>query len=779
MEDAKEQTYTAVLEATLRLALTDQLPVLSVSESIEALLGFASDDFLSARVSLKELIHPHDQDIAEILFSSDSQNNDSTFNIRLRQANGRIRCIRGSYQKRPDASGGDVTLDLLLVDAKSLQRTLDDAASMPNFRAIMENTNDFIYFKDRNHVFTGASQTLVTLCHPAEHWTDLIGQTDYDVFPEEYADLYYRLEKDVFAGVPVAQEIQEYLTTDGRKGWVDNRKYPICNEQGEIIGLFGIARDVTEREQAKLALQESEDRFRALSEASFGGVVIHDKGLILECNKGLSDMTGFSYQELIGMDGLALIAPESLGTVLHNIQSGYEEHYEVKGLRKDGSVYPLAIKGKNVAYKGRLARVIEFRDITEQKQAEEMLLEANRQLADAMARANELAVQADTANRAKSEFLANMSHEIRTPMNGIIGMSQLLEFTNLTDEQQEYLNAIIASSTSLLSLINDILDLSKVEAKKLDITLGVFSLSNCLGELVSTQRSRLTDKGLSCKITIPADLPDALVGDQLRIKQILLNLLGNAIKFTERGGITLSVTVVEHLDSGLLLDIAVKDTGIGIPEKLQEPIFEAFSQADASTTRCYGGTGLGLTICRRLAELMGGSIRVESQPEEGSTFYLRLPLALSSVFPETENQQKHASRLWDGSVLNILLAEDNQINTKYISTVAKKMGHQVTVAENGKIALDALKSNRFDLVLMDIKMPVMGGDEALRILRALEFERGIHLPVIALTAYALNGDKENYLTMGFDGYLPKPFTAKELADEMGKVVGMKGNPCNE
>ncbi|MBV5336703.1 MAG: PAS domain S-box protein, partial [Deltaproteobacteria bacterium] len=617
--------------------------------------------------------------------------NHGTFNIRLRQANGKIRCIRGSYEKQPDASGEDVALELHLRDAKSLQRTLDDAASIPNFRAIMENTNDFIYFKDRNHVFTGASQTLVTLCQPAEHWTDLIGQTDYDVFPEEYADLYYRLEKDVFAGVSVAQEIQEYLTTDGRKGWVDNRKYPIRNERGDIIGLFGIARDVTEREQAKLALLESEDRFRALSEASFGGIIIHDKGLILECNRGLSDMTGFSYQELIGMDGLKLIASESLGTVLQNIRSGYEEHYEVNGLRKDDSIYPLAIKGKNITYKGHLVRVIEFRDITEQKQAEEMLLESNRQLAETMARANELAAQADTANRAKSEFLANMSHEIRTPINGIIGMSQLLEFTDLTEEQQEYLDGITTSSNLLLSLINDILDLSKIEAEKSEIVLETFSLRNCISELVSTQRSRIMDKGLSCKIIIPADLPDALVGDQLKIKQILLNLLGNAIKFTESGGITLSVAVVEYQDSGLLLDMAIKDTGIGIPKEAQEHIFEAFRQADSSTTCRFGGTGLGLTICRRLAGLMGGSIRLESQPGKGSTFSLRLPLALSVFFVETESQPEHASRLWDGSALKVLLAEDNQINTKYISTLLKKMGHQVTVAENGKIALDTLK----------------------------------------------------------------------------------------
>ena len=774
MEETTENiAATRGLEAVCCLELTDRLPVLSVSGAIETLLGFTADDFISSRVSLKELIHPHDSDIVEALFARNAVAGSGFCNLRIRQASGRIRCFRVVYEKLLDVFGGS-TLQLLLQDAKCLQRTLDEAVRMPNFRAIMENTDDYIYFKDRNHVFTGASQTLVSLCHPAEHWTDLIGQTDYDVFPEEYADIYYRLEKDVFAGVAVAHEVQEYLTKDGRKGWVDNRKYPIRDELGEIIGLFGIARDITEREQAKMELLESEDRFRALSEAAFGGIVIHDKGLILECNQGLSELTGFSYQELIGMDGLKLIAPESLDTVLHNIRTGYEESYEVKGLRKDGSAYPLAIKGKNVVYKGVLARVIEFRDITDQKQAEAMLLEANRQFADAMVRTKELASQADAANRAKSEFLANMSHEIRTPMNGIIGMGQLLGFTRLSDEQKEYLEAIVLSSNNLLSLLNDILDLSKVEAEKLEISLDSFSLRNCISELVTTQKSRIIGKGLSYKISIPADLPDALVGDQLRIKQILLNLVGNAIKFTETGGIIVSVTEVERADSGLLVDIAVEDSGIGIPPELQEHIFEPFSQADSTTTRRFGGTGLGLTICRRLAELMGGSIRVESREGVGSTFYLRLPLTVSTLVTETRKPPEQAEQLWDGPALEILVVEDNQINRNYTRTLLRKMGHQITVAENGRIALDLITAGRFDLVLMDIKMPEMNGDEALSGLRAFESAKGDHLPVIALTAYALKGDKSRYLEAGFDGYLAKPVTVRELADEMGRVVAMKG-----
>jgi diguanylate cyclase (GGDEF)-like protein/PAS domain S-box-containing protein len=260
-----------MVSASIRLAVNEQLPVLSVSDSVESLLGYRAEHFLSGEVSFSELIHPHDQDIADTLFARDLQNPSGTFNIRLRHASGRIRCMKGSYAKGMEGEAGELVVDLQLTCAKSLPRTLGEASTTVNFRAMMENTDDFIYFKDRNHVFTGASQTLVSLCDPAEHWTDLLGQTDYDVFAEEFADVYYRLEKQVFAGVPVAHEIQEYLARDGRRGWVDNRKYPIRDEHGEIIGLYGIARDTTEQKRAQASLQASEERLRlALAAAKQG-----------------------------------------------------------------------------------------------------------------------------------------------------------------------------------------------------------------------------------------------------------------------------------------------------------------------------------------------------------------------------------------------------------------------------------------------------------------------------------------------------------------------------
>ncbi len=754
------------------LALTDQLPVLSVSDSIEALLGFPAEDFTSLRISLKELIHPHDLDIAEMLYSDNLQSGSGSFNIRLRQANGRIRCIKGFYEKQNGSAGNALTVELLLQDAKSLPRTLDDAASMANFRAMMENTDDFIYFKDRNHVFTGASQTLVSICSPAEHWTDLVGMTDYDVFPEEYADIYYRLEKEVFAGVPVAQEIQEILTTSGNKGWVDNRKYPIHDEKGDIVGLFGIARDVTGQKLMENKLQESEERFRALSDASFGGVIIHDKGLILECNQSLSDMTGFSHQELIGMDGLKLIAPESLDTVLHNIGRGYQEHYEVKGVRKDGSKYPLAIKGKNSAYKGSLVRVIEFRDITEQKLAEEQLLEANQQLEAAMTRATELAAQAEAANRAKSEFLANMSHEIRTPMNGVLGMAQLLRYTNPTDEQADYLDNLELSSKNLLALINDILDLSKIESGKMELEYADFSLHQCMQEVAASQSSLIRRKGLQLFTTIQAQVPELLYGDALRLRQILLNLLGNAIKFTETGSITISVMVAASQNKTCSIRLEVSDTGIGMTEETLSRIFNTFEQADSSTTRRFGGSGLGLSICRRLAELMGGTIRAASTPGKGSTFIVELPFKISaSELESMADRQQELSAVPNVTTgLKLLIAEDNAMNAATTVAMLKRLGHQAEVAANGQEALELWHTGGFNAILMDIQMPVMDGCLAVSIIRQQEQKTGGHTPVIAMTAYALHGDRERFLAQGFDGYISKPVDIHLLGRELMRLA---------
>ncbi|HEX7585650.1 MAG TPA: PAS domain S-box protein [Prolixibacteraceae bacterium] len=543
---------------------------------------------------------------------------------------------------------------------------------------------------------------------------------------------------------------------DGNYKWIELTGINLLHDP-DIRGLLGNYHDITERKRAEDELikakekaEDSETRFKALHNASFGGIAIHDNGVIIDCNKGLTEITGFSFEELIGMNGLLLIAEKSRDLVMNNILTGYEKPYEAYGIRKNGEEYHLRIDGRMIPYQDKMVRVTEFRDITRRKLAEQELINAKE--------------KAEEGDRLKSAFLANMSHEIRTPMNGILGFAELLKEPDLSGEQQqEYIGIIEKSGVRMVNIINDIIDISKVESGQMKVSVSETNISEQIEFIANFFRPEVEQKGIQLLVnnTLP-DQKTILKTDKEKLYAILTNLVKNAIKFTNTGSIEIGCNIVETLHATSLLEFYVRDTGIGIRPEQQKYIFERFRQGSETLNKNYEGAGLGLSISKAFVEMLGGKIWVESDKDKGSTFYFTLPYS-----PEAKEIAAKKLVSQNGienqvSNLKILIAEDDEGSEKLISLAVRKFSKEIINVRTGLDAVKACLANTdIDLVMMDIQMPEMDGYEATRQIR--QFNNKV--VIIAQTAYALAGDREKALEAGCTDYVSKPIR-RELLSEL-------------
>jgi two-component system, sensor histidine kinase and response regulator len=819
---------------------------------------------------------------------------------------------------------------------KQTEKSLSDSEAL--YHSLVEALPVCLFRKDRESRFTFANGPFCAELKLA--LAELIGKTDKDLYPADLAEKYMRDDRRVMESGQIFEAIEEHIGPDGDPSYVSVLKVPLHDSNQEVIGMQGIFWDVTPRMRAEEALrqakhlaEENETRTRLIVDAAYDAYVAMDaNGLIIDWNRQAELIFGWPRGEAIARPLHELIISPSyraahVAGVLHFLTTGegplLNRRVEVPALRRDGSEFPVEMTISPIRYGNEWIFSAFLHDITKRKMYEAEL----RQARDA----------AEAASQAKSEFLANMSHEIRTPMNAIIGLTELLLDTPLNVEQRDYLETVKKSADALLSVINDILDFSKIEAGKLELEYSPFDVRESLGDTLNTLALRAHQKGLELACHIAPEVPETVIGDPVRLRQILINLVGNAIKFTDRGEVVVDVQmqdekvvgwaessrptgggVVGLEDSGpptsCTLHFSVRDTGIGIPADKQAMIFAAFVQADGSTTRRYGGTGLGLAISSRLVQRMGGRIWVESEPGKGSAFhftahfvrhkaalerparqepgrlrglsvlvvddnatnrfilaetltqwqmrpttvenaaaalealesayrcgepfalvlldahmpemdgfmlaerihehpdltgatvmmlssasgtlearrceklglaaYLSKPIKQAELYrailaalgsPEMRPQPPPPPSPRGGRSLRLLLAEDNLVNQKLAVRLLEQQGHRVVVTANGREAVEAVQRQPFDLVLMDVQMPEMDGFEATAAIRQAERGTGRHLPILAITAYAMKGDRERCLESGMDGYVSKPIQPRELSEMIDKLVASSGS----
>lgn len=677
--------------------------------------------------------------------------------------------------------------------------TVTASGERQRLRALIRTIPDPVWVKNTEGVYLACNRAFEQLFGAPEE--AIVGRTDYDFVDRSLAD-FFRANDRLAIQAGMARTNEEWLTfaETGHRGLFETVKTPFLDEKGKVIGVLGIARDVTPLWQAGERLRESEALYRTIvSQAGEGIIVIDPDSLgFLEFNEAACATLGYDRETFAGMSLMDLqseFSREEAVARCHEILAKGGGEFEIAHRHRDGSLRDMQVSNRPVSINGRSYLAAVWRDITERKQQERTQAESRQALEtrvqqrtaeleavnERLTRAKEAA---EAANAAKSTFLANMSHEIRTPLNAIIGLTHLLRKRSAEPEQRVQLDKIGSAARHLLGVINDILDVSKIEAGKLVLEETDFDLCHVINDVLDLVAERARTKGLRLLCEVDPDLPAVLRGDGLRLGQILLNLVTNAVKFTDSGTVAVAVTRGATDADGLRVRFAVKDTGIGMSAEQCARLFQPFEQADSSTTRRFGGTGLGLAISRRLVELMHGSLSVESTLGQGACFRFEVLLKRRGALPHTQDALPGTSaqatlpdpvesllaRLRQRGPARILLVEDNPINQEVARALLEDAGLIIDVAHDGHQAVEMNASGRYAMILMDLQMPVMDGLEATQHIRA-DPRFASTPPIVAMTASAFDEDRQRCLAIGMNDHVAKPIDPLRLYEAVLRWLG--------
>ncbi len=615
------------------------------------------------------------------------------------------------------------------------------------WEAIFDAVTDLIVVTDTNGIIIRCNRSVIRNLHKT--FPEVIGRSILEVF------------FGASVNAPVSfDNLEKEIQFPSLDGWYDITNYPLVLE-GSPYGSIYYIRDITERKLAEAEIRRQKQYFESLVLNSPIAIVTMDRyASIVDCNPAFEKLFGYTRTEVDGKILDDLIVPESIQQEGKNMtceaMRGNVARTIGQRLRKDGSLIDVEVFGVPVEVMGEQLGVLGlYHDISDMKRAEAALQQAKE--------------TAETADRAKSEFLANMSHEIRTPMNGVIGMLELALETRLTHEQRDYLQTALESAEALLALLNDILDFSKIEAGRLDLEIIDFNLRNTVEDVAYTLAQRADDKGLEMACLVHHDIPSALRGDPGRLRQILVNLASNAIKFTSHGEVVIRAELLDETDQQATIRFSVQDTGIGIPQDRQNAIFERFTQADGSTTRKYGGTGLGLAISQQLVEMMGGEIGVNSEPGIGSTFWFT-----ATFDKQPERASMTLATPSDLLGLHVLGIDDNATNRTILMKMLRGFGCQISMAADGMEGLGMLRAaarsgDPFRVALLDMQMPDMDGEQTAHAIKSDPAISDTH--VVILTSMGHRGDAARLEAIGCSGYLLKPIKQQQLFDALLAVLG--------